>query len=58
MYVRDTCGDTPLGISFREGNPLKSLSREEIEVLHYTEAAKDELAVSPGIGRCRCLVQT
>ena len=48
MYIRDARGSTALGLSRKSGHPLKHLTREEVEVLDFTEASKDELAVPPG----------
>ena len=48
MYVRDSKGDTPLGLSVRNKNPLKKLTREEMEVLEFTETSKDDLMIPPG----------
>ena len=48
MYVRDSKGDTPLGLSVRNETPLKKLTREEFEVLDFTETSKDDLMTLPG----------
>ena len=48
MYKRDARGSTALGLSRKSGHPLKHLTREEVQVLDFTEASKDELAVPPG----------
>eukprot|EP00118_Oscarella_pearsei_P023209 m.274571 g.274571 ORF g.274571 m.274571 type:complete len:502 (+) comp40586_c1_seq22:2774-4279(+) len=48
MYVRDAKGDTPLGLSRRHGHPLKTLTKEEIELLDFTESSKEDLAIAPG----------
>ncbi|XP_062514104.1 uncharacterized protein LOC134189751 isoform X2 [Corticium candelabrum] len=48
MYIRDARGDTALGLSRKSGHPLKQLTREEVEVLDFTDVSKDELAVPPG----------
>ena len=48
MYARDGNGDTPLGLSLRNKNPLKKLTPEEIEVLEFTKMSKDDLMTPPG----------
>ncbi len=48
MYIRDARGDTALGLSRKSGHPLKPLTRQEIEILDFTEASKEELSVPPG----------
>ena len=49
MYIRDMRGNTALGLSRKSGHLLKHLTMEELEVLDFTEASKDELAKPPGI---------
>ena len=48
MYKRDASGDTPLALSQRRGAPLRHLTAEEIELLEFTEASKEDIAVEPG----------
>eukprot|EP00118_Oscarella_pearsei_P021922 m.249626 g.249626 ORF g.249626 m.249626 type:complete len:1164 (+) comp40306_c0_seq20:82-3573(+) len=48
MYIRDAKGDTPLEMSYRNGQCLKRLTTEEIELLNFTMASKDDLATPPG----------
>jgi hypothetical protein len=52
MYARDARGDTPLGLSVKQGHPLKRLTDEEFQVLKFTETSKEELVIPPGINAC------
>ena len=48
MFIRDAQGDTGLALSRKTGQPLKSLTNLETEILDFTEATKDELAAQSG----------
>eukprot|EP00118_Oscarella_pearsei_P004641 m.20144 g.20144 ORF g.20144 m.20144 type:complete len:1195 (+) comp27979_c0_seq4:16-3600(+) len=48
LYQRDAAGDTALALSHRQGTPLKQLSKEEIELLDFSEATKEDLLAEPG----------